>query len=206
MKKFALITVSILLGLFVLAGCDMLSPGGSVGGTEGPGTETGTEQTPLEQIEAKYAKVSEAQTVTKKIEITSQTGMLQYASAKTYTKKGTSGYQVTGSEKRLNLLSSGKAEAYTETQIEETRRAGTFTPQLELDELYFTNSTVTEGTLEATVLDSSVETVLGLGSELSAPVHGLQMKIVTDEAHVTEFVMSYASDGSNVSITMQFTY
>ena len=202
MKKIALIMVSMILGLTVLAGCDMLAPGGSTGGTEGSGEQTET-KSPLETIKEKYAKLGDAATVTQDIGIT-QDGVVQYASQKTYTKKS-GGYQMLGSEKRLNSLASGAAGPYTETPLEGTVKAAEFTVKLDLDELYFTKTTIENGTLEATVMDSSVETVFGV-TGLTAPVHGLVLRIVTDEAHVTEMGISYASDGSDVSVTMKFSY
>ena len=205
MKKFALIAVSILLGLMVLAGCDMLSPGGSVGGTDGPGGTQTVEKTPLEEISEKYAKLADAATVSQTIGITSESGVVQYESQKTYTKKG-SGYQLQGTEKRLNKLSSGKADPYTETTVEEIVKTGAFTPQLELDELYFTSNKIEDGTLEATVLDSTVETVLGIGEDLPAPVHGMTLKIVTDEKHVTSMDITYTSGDSHIAISLRFGY
>ena len=203
MKKFVLITVSLLLGLFVLAGCDMLAPGGSTGGTEGPGEEQ-PQKTPLEVIEEKYAKLGEAATVSQTIGIT-EGSLVQYTSEKTYTKKS-SGYQVTGTEKRLNKLSSGKKDPYTETPIEGVVMAGAFTSQLELDDLYFTNTKIEGGIFEATVMDSSVETVLGIKEDLPAPVHGMVLRIETDETHVTGMGVTYASGASAVSITLKFGY
>ena len=200
MKKFALMMISILLGLTVLSGCAMLAPGGDLGGPEGPGDQT-DEKTPLELIQEKYEKLGEAATIVQTIDIT-QDGEVQYESDKTYTKAG-SGYRVTGTVKQLNLLSSGP---YTETAIETTLKAGEFTPQLELDELYFTNSKVENGTLEATVMDSSVETVLGLKEDLPAAVHGLVLTIVTDAAHVTDMGIRYASGESEIVIKLTFTY
>ena len=186
MKKFAVIMVSILLGLFVLAGCDMgmLAPGDSTGGTDEPGGTQPTEKTELEVIAEKYGKVAEAASI-----------------VQTVTR-----YQIVGTEKRLNPITSGAATAYTETPIEMTVKAGTFTPQLELNELYFTNTAIANGTLEATILDSSVETVLGLGEDLPSPVHGMTLKIVTDTAHVTSMDISYASGASHIAITLRFSY
>lgn len=204
MKKFTVIMVSLLLGLVVLSGCAMLDQGG-IGGPSGPGGDRPAEKTELEIVAEKYAKISDAATVSQKIGITAESGVLQFESQKTYKKAG-AGYQVTGSEKRLNPLSSGKAEPYTETSIEEIVKAGAFTPQLELDELYFTNSAVKNGTLEATVLDGSVETVLGLAEDLPAAVHDMTLKIVTDAAHVTSIDILYTSGTSNVTIALTFTY
>ena len=207
MKKFAVIMVSILLGLFVLAGCDMgmLAPGDSTGGTDEPGGTQPTEKTELEVIAEKYGKVAEAASIVQTVDITAESGLVQYQSQKTYKKAGT-GYQIVGTEKRLNPITSGAATAYTETPIEMTVKAGTFTPQLELNELYFTNTAIANGTLEATILDSSVETVLGLGEDLPSPVHGMTLKIVTDTAHVTSMDISYASGASHIAITLRFSY
>lgn len=204
MKRIALMVISMLLGLMLLAGCDMLVPGGSTGGTDGPGSEQEAQKTPLEQIEEKYAKLSEAGTIAQSIGIT-QNGVVQYESQKTYKKAG-AGYQVTGTEKRLNSLTSGKPEAYTETPVEMTVKAGNFAVQLDLDELYFASSKIENGTLEATVMDSSVETVLGITEDLPAPVHGLTLKIATDASHVTGIDIGYASGASTVSIALKFTY
>lgn len=204
MKKFMVIVVSILLGLFALSGCAMLDIGEGTGGTEGPGGGQTVEKTPLEVIAEKYAKLADAATVSQEIGV-SQGELVQYASQKTYKKAG-AGYQVTGTEKRLNPLSSGKAEPYTETSIETTVKAGAFAPRLELDELYFTNTKIENGTLEAKVMDSSVETVLGIAEDLPAPIHGLTLKIVTNDTHVTDMGITYASGESEIVITLKFTY
>lgn len=202
MKKLVVIAVSLLLSLGLLTGCDMLSTGGPAD-PENPGEQT-VEKTPLEEIAEKYKAVGSAATIEQGIELT-RDGATQYESALTYRKAG-SGYQVTGTEKRLNSLKSGKAGAYTETAVERTVKAGTFTPGLDLDELYFTNSDIKSGTLEATVLDGSVGPLLGLTDDLPAPVHGFKLKIVTDETHVTVMEFTYASGGSDVHITLKFSY
>ena len=205
MKKIAVIMMGMMLSLMLLAGCDMLAPGGNIGGTESGGSGETAEKTPLESVEEKYGKLSEAKEIVQTIDV-AHGELTQYASEKTYTKAG-SGYRVTGSERRLNMLSSGKTEAYTETPIETTVKAGTFSVRLDLDELYFSTAPVFEGgTMEVGISDSSVETVFGIGEELSAPVHGLRLKIVTDETHVTGMQIAYSSGSNEVEIALRFGY
>lgn len=200
-KKVWLIAFGLLCAAAMFGGCSMLDPGVDAGG----GGEDGPkEKTELEIIAEKYAKLGDVQTVGQTIEIT-QDGLVRYASEKTYKKAGT-GYQITGTERKLNSLKSGSGDPYTETVTETTVQAGTFSARLDLNELYFSKSEIVDGTLEATVLDSSVETVLGLGEELPASVHNLTLKIVTDETYVTDIAIRYASGGSDVTITLKFSY
>lgn len=203
MKKFALAFVSILMCLALFTGCDMLKPPKPVvdsGDGEGPA------QTEIAQIAEKYDKIGEAATIVQEIGI-ARDGFVQFESAKTFTKNGQS-YAVKGTERRLNALSSGKTEAYTETEIEETVASGAFEGKLELNELYFSSlKPVENGILEAVVADNSVEAVFGIDHALTAPVHGLALKIVTNETHVTDMDITYAtSNGSTVTITLKFTY
>lgn len=203
---FGVVMCSVMCGV-MLAGCgDMLAPGGELGGPGGPGGEEPAEKTELEVIAEKYGKITEAASIGQEIEIT-RGELLQFESEKTYKKAGT-GYQVTGHEKRLNSLTSGSEEPYTETAIETTVQGGTFTVRLELNELYFSAVAIENGTLEATVLDSSVETVLGLTEELplSSQPHGMTLKIVTDETHVTGIEIAYKSGASEVAIGLEFVY
>lgn len=205
MKKLALMMISILLGLTVISGCAMLAPGGELGGAEGPGEAE--EKTPLEVVEEKYEKLGDAAMIEQEIAIT-QGEVLQYESAKTYTKAG-SGYRVTGHVKQLNSLSLGKAEEYTETPVETTVTAGSFSVRLKLDELYFASApTYADGVMEIAVNASGVETVFGLTEELPAAAkpRNMKLKIATDETHVTQMHVSYTSKNSEVHISLTFTY
>ncbi len=205
-KKLIAGTVSVLMSMVLLTGCDMLAPNGNIGDNGG---ETGDPagKTALEVVEEKYARLGEAQTIEQTIGIVQDT-LTQYESEKTYTKAG-SGYRVTGSIKRLNSLASGASEAYTTETVETTLKAGEFAVKLELDELYFSTApTYENGVMEVTVSDNSVETVFGLVEELplTARPHGLKLKIATDDKHVTWMEIAYTSKSSAVSIALRFGY
>lgn len=202
MKKFVLIAVGLMLCLGLLTGCDMLSTGGPLG-PSGPGEQT-VEKTPLEQVEEKYARLADAARIEEQIGIV-QGKLVQYESEKAYEKRG-SGYRITGTEKRLNLLDSGKEGAYTETSVDTSVKAGDFRVRLDLDELYFSTAPVfTDGTMEVMVDKNNVETVFAV-RDLPAPVIGLTLRIHTDETHVTDMEIEYASKSSSVKIQLKFTY
>lgn len=206
MKKMAISLM--LMGLFlgILTGCDMLAIGPGGPEAENPGENGGTE-TPLAEVTKKCEKLGEASVIGQTI-VVKRGDFVQYESEKTYTKTGTS-YAVTGSERKLNSLTSGAADAYTETQVEETVTAGTYELTLDLNELYFTSApSYADGILEATVRDNSVEAVLGLSGELglSARPHNMKLRIATDAAHVTGIEIGYTSSSSEVTIGLRFEY
>lgn len=205
MKKILLAIAAVLMCMGLLTGCAMLSPDLNLGGgPEGPGG-TVTEKTPLEIVAEKYGKLSEATVIAQNIGI-SQGSLVQFSSEKTFTKRG-SGYQVSGKEIRLNSLASGEEEPYTETPIEETVKEGQFSVRLVLDELYFSTAPVfQDGVMEAGVSDGSVRTVFGISEDLPAPVHGMTLKIATDETHVTGMEIAYGTGSSTVNIVLKFTY
>ena len=196
MKKVLIALMALGMSLGILAGCATLDPG------KGPGKDP--DKTPLGILETKYAKVTESTKITETVEIKSGE-LLQYRSEKTYT--GTeSGYTLEETTKRMNDLDA--EELYTETELPAREVAkAEFTVKLDLDELYFSGEPEIEGDeVKLSVLDDSVERVLGLAGELPAPVHGLKLSMKTDETHVLGIGIAYASGSSAVTITLTFAY
>lgn len=205
MRKLFMVIASVLLCIGLFAGCNMLDPNGDLGGSSGTEGETPADRIPLEIVIEKYNKLSDAQEIEQKIDI-SQGELVQFESEKTYTLTGDE-YRLTGKEKRLNSLASEKEGPYTETTVDKTVKKGTFSIKLDLNELYFSTAPVFEnGILEIGISDNSVEAVFGISEDLPAPVHGMTLKITTDEEHVTGIDMTYGSGSSTVNITLKFKY
>ena len=198
MKKFAFIMMSIILGLFVLSGCDMLSSGRS----EGAGSED-HEPTPLEKVTEKYGRVGEATAIEREIEIV-RGALTQYESLKRYEKQD-GAYAVSGTERTLNGLDG--ETAYTERAISETLPAGAFEVKLNLSSVYFQDFEIENGTLQAVVWNGNAEAVFGIREDLPAPIYNLALTMETDETHVTRIEIAYGTtNNSTVTICIKFTY
>ncbi len=200
MKKILTLLAASLF-LFILVGCNETLKDPNQ--TDGPsGTPEPEGPTPVEIIEEKYTRLDEATVIQKKVSISSGT-LLQYESSTTYTSTGTA-YTVTGTEKTLNPLTA--ETPYTTTEINKTVSKGEFEGSILFDAKYYSSCTVEDGVFDGRVNDTYVTTVLGIGNELSAPVHGMTLRVTTDEKHVTGITISYASAASDVAITLTFTY
>ncbi len=197
MKKLFVTLVAAMTCLFLFAGCDTLQTG-----PDDNGNNNGGDVVTVETVAEKYGKLGEAISFVQEIEIKGGT-LLQFESRKTYTKTS-DGYTVKGTEKKLNDLSA--SEAYTTVTVDETAKAGDFETKLRFDETYYSSLKVENGVLKGDVLDEYAETVLGIGEDLPAAVHGMTLSLATDDTHVTRIEISYASGSSSVGIVLTFTY
>lgn len=202
MKKLLIAIATLILGMGILGGCGSTLLPTLPGGGEEPGGGGTAPTTPLEALEEKYSKISEAKTIGRIIEIESGS-LLQYRREETMTKAG-SGYAVEGTVKRLNDLSA--EQPYTESEVSELVKSAEFSVEMQFDELYFKSSKFEGNTFEADIRDGSVGTVLGISEELPAPVKNMHMKMMADDKHVTKIELSYVSESSTVGIVLTFTY
>ena len=196
MKKIFALILAVLSCLFLFAACDEK--------TEEPPKEEEKQEEPVtvQTYAEKYAKTGEAAKIEQKIGIESGS-LTQFESEKTYTKMG-DGYTVKGTEKKLNGLDA--EEAYTETAIDTTVKAGTFEATLKFDETYYTGLTVEDTQLKGTIKDDKVKDALSLSGTLPATPHSVALTVAADEAHITKIEISYVSGTSNVTISLTFTY
>lgn len=166
---------------------------------------TETKLTLIEQLRERYGEISEAATVKQEITIT-QGNFTQYESSKTYSKVET-GYDVTGSEKRLNDAESDEPYTVTpiETHVDSVQGA---TPTLTLDESYFEEGyRLTETGLSATVKQSNIKDVFGVSeTELTAPTSNLTLELRVSGEHLATVRINYVSNNSNVTIVLTMSY
>ncbi len=205
MKKLLIAILSAILCIGLLSACSTLTPNGPDDGNHDDGGG-GDGKTNLELVEEKYGNLPDATKIEQTIEITAGE-LLQFSSDKTFVKTS-SGYTVTGTEQKINVVKPD-GEPYTSREIDETVEAGAFTVKLGFNELYFSGTpTFRDGVFEANVKDDSVENVFGITEEIpvTAAPHGMKLKIATAGEHVTEIAVSYDSNRSNVNITLKFTY
>ena len=192
MKKIFLALVLAVSCLFLVTACEetLVDPNKPVDPSDDVDGPTLEELVDL--VEGKYAKIGEATEIWRNVE-----------SKRSYKKEG-DGYTVTGTVKTLNTTDA--AEAYSTTSVNETVGAGTFVSELNLNASYFTAMDVKDGVFVGEVGDGYYASVFGIGESLPAPVHGLTLKIVTDETHVGEIGITYVSGSSDVSIVLTFEY
>ncbi len=202
MKKIFLALVLAVSCLFLVTACEetLVDPNKPVDPSDDVDGPTLEELVDL--VEGKYAKIGEATEIWRNVEI-KHGALTQYESKRSYKKEG-DGYTVTGTVKTLNTTDA--AEAYSTTSVNETVGAGTFVSELNLNASYFTAMDVKDGVFVGEVGDGYYASVFGIGESLPAPVHGLTLKIVTDETHVGEIGITYVSGSSDVSIVLTFEY
>lgn len=202
-KKIIALLLAALCGLFLLTACEdtLVDPEPDLPPPDDVVDEPTLEDL-VELVGDKYEKIAEATEIASKIEI-KHGALTQYESNKSYKKEGST-YAVTGTVKTLNGLDA--AEAYTTAEVNETVQAGTFVSALNLNASYFTALDVKDGVFVGEVNDSYYASVLGIGETLPAPVHGMTLRIGTDDTHVEEIAISYVSGSSDVSIVLTFAY
>ena len=203
MKKFVIGLAMIGMCMAMLTGCSPLAP---EKGDDTP--DTPEEKTGLQLVAEMCEKLPEAKQIVQTIYVrpSGGTSLVQYESKKTFT-KGTDSYSVTGTEKTLNALDSGKEEAYTVETVNETLSVGKYSVQLDLNELYFSSTpTYKDNVLTGNVQDSSVENLLGIRQSLPSAPRGMKLRITTGGGHVTGIAIDYTAASSAVEIMLLFTY
>lgn len=201
MKKILIVTLTFLMCLGLLTGCDTLLITSPEGG-EGSGGDKPV--TALEEFQQKYEKISEARLIGQSVTVKSGS-LLQYSREKTFEKAG-SGYAVEVTEKRLNDLSAEEPYTVTQDSYPVHGKAAEFS--LDLDELYLKNLVIDAEafTLEAEVREGSAETMFGIAGTLPAPAHGMHLSMAADAVHLLSFKLTYVSGNSDVAIELTFTY
>lgn len=160
--------------------------------------------TAIEILQQKYNEITAAKSIEQKITITSG-NFTQYERDKTYTKT-TTGYSVTGTEKKLN--DSSATEAYTVTNISEEVTSVNGTPTLKLDESYFeAGYKLTETGLTATVKQNNIKDVLSIEDEaLTSPTSDLTLELSLSGDKLTTVRLSYTAGTSRVTIQLTMSY
>ena len=161
--------------------------------------------TAIEILQQKYNEITAAKSIEQKITITSG-NFTQYERDKTYTKT-TTGYSVTGTEKKLN--DSSATEAYTVTDIsEEVTSVANGTPTLKLDESYFeAGYKLTETGLTATVKQNNIKDVMSIEDDaLTSPTSDLTLELSLSGDKLTTVRLSYTSGTSRVTIQLTMSY
>lgn len=190
MKKryIVLLTVILVCATLALAACN------------------GTEQlTSMEILRQRYGEIGSAKSIEQKITVQSG-NFTQFESVKTYLKTQ-NGYDVTGTEKRLNDATASEAYA-VKTVSEQVSAAEGAAPTLKLDENYFeTGFRLTETGLTASVKADNVKDVFALDDgELKAPVSNLTLELNTSKDKLTTVKIKFVSGGSNVTVELTMTY
>ena len=160
--------------------------------------------TAIEILQQKYNEITAAKSIEQKITITSG-NFTQYERDKTYAKT-TTGYSVTGTEKKLN--DSSATEAYTVTDISEEVTSVNGTPTLKLDESYFeAGYKLTETGLTATVKQNNIKDVLSIEDDaLTSPTSDLTLELSLSGDKLTTVRLSYTSGTSRVTIQLTMSY
>ena len=183
-KRYLTILAVLVLTLAILAGC---------GGDQ-----------PLNVLQQKYGKISNATEITQKIEITSG-NLLQYSSDMTFT--ATDGnYSFVATEKSLNEVTADAEQAYTTTTDSYTvAKADTFVSGLALNAKYFEKGYAASPTsLKANITDGHEKDVVKL-DELSN-VSNMTLELTANGNNLTSIVITYKTGSSNVKITLTFNY
>ncbi len=186
-KRLAILTILFMLAAVMLAAC------------------ADPKLTAIEILQQRYNDIATAKTIKQEITIT-QGNFTQYESTVTYTKTE-SGYNVTGSEKRLN--DANAEQMYSVTQVnEQVSSASEAKPTIKLDESYFEEGyRLTETGLAATVKAEYVKEVFGTTDEdLKAPTNNLTVEMDVTDEHLATMRIGYVSDGSNVTIVLTMSY
>ena len=161
--------------------------------------------TAIEVLRELYKDIGTAQSITQEISV-KKGNFTQFESSKTYA-KAESGYDVTGSEKRLNDADAEQLYEVTEinSHIDGAEEAA---PTVNLDESFFEEGyRLTESGLTAMVKADHITDVFGVTSEqLTAPTSNLMLELTVSGGHMSGVRITYESNGADVTITLTMTY